>query len=193
MHISMSNLTPCGSRHPSLCPLCLHNSNHFNCRNSREQMAITHHEGVGKELELLKTGLGGTDLAGAGSANTLASRPRAQAGSQAANSSRNICAASTIARSLPTATSRGRYFMPQSGAGMMRSLVTNGSARQTRAAITSGVSTSRSDRSMQPSNAGGGEQHGFSGWRLSGLWVSQSVADPMILLIPPQSWQRILG
>ena len=32
------------------------------------------------------------------------------------NSRRNISAAFTIARSFPSATSRGKYFMPQSGA-----------------------------------------------------------------------------
>lgn len=40
----------------------------------------------------------------------------AQASARCANSSRSICAAATIARSLPMAESRGKYFMPQSGA-----------------------------------------------------------------------------
>ena len=40
------------------------------------------------------------------------------------NSLRNNFAASTIALNFPTATSRGRYFMPQSGARITRSLAT---------------------------------------------------------------------
>jgi hypothetical protein len=39
-----------------------------------------------------------------------------------------------IARILPSATSRGRYFIPQSVATMMFSGATNGSARRIRAA-----------------------------------------------------------
>ena len=41
-----------------------------------------------------------------------------------ANSARSNRAPSTIARSLPSATSRGRYFMPQSGARMTFSFAT---------------------------------------------------------------------
>jgi hypothetical protein len=39
-----------------------------------------------------------------------------------------------IARILPSATSRGRYFIPQSVATMMFSGATNGNARRIRAA-----------------------------------------------------------
>jgi hypothetical protein len=49
-------------------------------------------------------------------------------------SARMICAPSTIARILPNAASRGRYFIPQSGATMMSCAATNGKARRMRAA-----------------------------------------------------------
>ena len=51
---------------------------------------------------------------------------------------RRIFAAATIARSLPTAVSRGRYFMPQSGARITFSALMYGSARWIRAATISG-------------------------------------------------------
>src|SRR6185436_7141440 len=53
-----------------------------------------------------------------------------------------IRAPSTIAFILASATSCGRYFKPQSGATMIRSALTNGSARRMRAATVSGLSTS---------------------------------------------------
>ncbi len=66
------------------------------------------------------------------------------------NSFLTIFAPSTIARILPFATSRGRYFIPQSVATRMSCGVTNGSARRIRAATVSGVSTLMSERSMVP-------------------------------------------
>ena len=60
---------------------------------------------------------------------------------------RTIAAPCTIARILPSATSRGRYFIPQSVATMMFSGATKGSACRIRAATFSGVSTAMSDRS----------------------------------------------
>src|SRR6185503_2604964 len=65
-------------------------------------------------------------------------------------SERRIRAASTMERILPSATSRGRYFMPQSGARIMSSGRTNAMAFFTRAATVCGVSTFASERSMQP-------------------------------------------
>ena len=47
-------------------------------------------------------------------------------------------AAAAIARILPSADSRGRYFMPQSGASTTRSASTYGSARRTRSATVCG-------------------------------------------------------
>ena len=55
-----------------------------------------------------------------------------------------------MARILPNATSRGRYFRPQSGATTIRSAATWGSACRMRAATVSGVSTVLSARSMTP-------------------------------------------
>ena len=67
------------------------------------------------------------------------------------NSCRTMFAPSTIARILPKATSRGRYFSPQSGATTMRSADTWDSARLIRAATVSGLSIAMSDRSSVPS------------------------------------------
>jgi hypothetical protein len=67
-----------------------------------------------------------------------------------ASSSRSSLAPSTRDFILPFATSRGRYFIPQSGATMTSSAATYGSARRMRAATTSGVSTRKSARSMTP-------------------------------------------
>ena len=59
-------------------------------------------------------------------------------------------APSTIALIFPKAMSRGRYFIPQSGA-MMRSLAsTKGRARRIRWATVTGVSTAGSERSSTP-------------------------------------------
>src|SRR5208282_309102 len=63
---------------------------------------------------------------------------------------RSRAAAAVSAVSLPKATSRGRYFMPQSGASTWRSGGTYGSARRTRASTVSGDSTVRSFRSSTP-------------------------------------------
>src|SRR5205823_8736030 len=65
-------------------------------------------------------------------------------------SERTRRAPSTIAFILPNATSRGRYFKPQSGATTIRSALTCGSARRIRAATTSGVSISFFERSRTP-------------------------------------------
>src|SRR5690606_15785768 len=67
-----------------------------------------------------------------------------------ASSSRTMRAPSTIAFILPNATSRGRYLSPQSGATMIFSAGTCGSARRMRAATVSGVSTSCVERSSTP-------------------------------------------
>src|SRR5690606_13502539 len=67
-----------------------------------------------------------------------------------ASSARTIAAPSAIAFILPNATSRGRYLSPQSGATMIFSAGTCGSARRMRAATVSGVSTSCVDRSSTP-------------------------------------------
>ena len=67
-----------------------------------------------------------------------------------ASSWRTILAPSTIAHIFSKAMSRGRYFRPQSGATMMRSAGTCGSARRMRAATVSGVSTLMSERSSTP-------------------------------------------
>ena len=55
-----------------------------------------------------------------------------------------------MACNLPKATSRGRYFMPQSGATMTSAALMYGNARRMRAATSSGVSTSLVERSMTP-------------------------------------------
>src|SRR5262249_42739483 len=65
-------------------------------------------------------------------------------------SARSSCAPSTIARILPSATARGRYFMPQSGATLTSSGGTSFNARRMRSATCRGVSTRMSDRSMHP-------------------------------------------
>src|SRR5690606_6407349 len=67
-----------------------------------------------------------------------------------ASSARTIAAPSAIAFILPKATSRGRYLSPQSGATMIFSAGTCGSARRMRAATVSGVSTSCVERSSTP-------------------------------------------
>ena len=59
-------------------------------------------------------------------------------------------APATIASSLRNASSRGRYFMPQSGATTSRSGGTTSSARRIRSATTSGVSASGEPRSSTP-------------------------------------------
>src|SRR5438552_3302924 len=64
---------------------------------------------------------------------------------------RRIFAPSTMAFIFPKATSRGRYFIPQSGARMTSSGFTCLSALFTRSATFCGVSTVMSERSMQPS------------------------------------------
>src|SRR5215813_5281023 len=69
---------------------------------------------------------------------------------RAPSSARSICGAATIDPSLPRATSRGRYFIPQSGARMTFSGLTKVSARLMRATTASGVSTIMSSRSRQP-------------------------------------------
>src|SRR5439155_15163696 len=63
---------------------------------------------------------------------------------------RRIFAPSTIAFIFPKATSRGRYFIPQSGARMTSSGFTCLSALCIRSAIFCGVSTVMSERSRQP-------------------------------------------
>src|SRR4051812_32027159 len=67
------------------------------------------------------------------------------------SSPRTMCAPCTIARSLPSAMSRGRYFMPQSGATTRRSAGTTFSAALIRPAIASADSTFMSPRSSTPS------------------------------------------
>src|SRR5438309_764293 len=62
----------------------------------------------------------------------------------------NVLAPSTNARSLPKATSRGRYFMPQSGARIRRSGSTYCKAEPILPATVSGVSTSISPRFKTP-------------------------------------------
>src|SRR5262249_39939812 len=69
---------------------------------------------------------------------------------RAPSSARSIFAAATIDVSLPRATSRGRYFIPQSGARMTFSGLTKVSARLMRATTVSGVSTILSSSSRQP-------------------------------------------
>src|SRR5881396_1672221 len=63
---------------------------------------------------------------------------------------RRIFAPSTMAFIFPKATSRGRYFIPQSGATMTFSLFTNLRAFLIRSATCCGVSTAMSERSRQP-------------------------------------------
>src|SRR5438094_1644571 len=65
-------------------------------------------------------------------------------------SARSSFAPSTIARIFASATSRGRYFMPQSGATITSSGLTYLSAFLSRFATSAGVSTVMSERSMQP-------------------------------------------
>ena len=50
----------------------------------------------------------------------------------------------------PNADTRGKYFIPQSGASTSRSGLMNGNARRIRAATTTGVSTSSVDKSSTP-------------------------------------------
>src|SRR5436190_4346570 len=64
---------------------------------------------------------------------------------------RRIFAPSTMAFIFPKATSRGRYFIPQSGARMTSSGFTCLSALFIRSTTFCGVSTVMSERSMQPS------------------------------------------
>src|SRR5829696_6791983 len=59
-------------------------------------------------------------------------------------------AAPAMARIFPSALARGRYFIPQSVAMMIRSGDAYGKARRTRSATSSTDSTSWSDRSMTP-------------------------------------------
>lgn len=66
------------------------------------------------------------------------------------NSCRTILAPWTNAHSLPKATSRGRYFMPQSGARIRRSGSTYCKATRILPATISGVSTSISPRFKTP-------------------------------------------
>ena len=61
-----------------------------------------------------------------------------------------MAAPSAMAFILPKATARGRYFMPQSGATMIRSAATWGKARRMRSATVWGVSIAISDRSITP-------------------------------------------
>src|SRR5690606_11348850 len=65
-------------------------------------------------------------------------------------SPRRSFAPSTSAFILPNATSRGRYFMPQSGARITFSLGTKRSARFVRSTTSCGVSTVMSERSITP-------------------------------------------
>src|SRR5262249_12347349 len=67
------------------------------------------------------------------------------------SSCRTIFAPFAIACILPKATSRGRYFMPQSGATTIRCAGMKGKARRMRSATVSAVSTATSDRSITPS------------------------------------------
>ena len=87
---------------------------------------------------------GGTRALSAGSLKRPADSPSASGGSRqraAPSSSRTNAAPATIALSLAKATSRGRYFMPQSGATTIRSAGTWARARRIRSATTSGDST----------------------------------------------------
>src|SRR5436309_6375569 len=63
---------------------------------------------------------------------------------------RRIFAPSTMAFIFPKATSRGRYFIPQSGARMASSFFTNLRAFLIRSATCCGASTVMSERSRQP-------------------------------------------
>ncbi len=67
------------------------------------------------------------------------------------SSRRTIAAPSASARNFPKARSRGRYFIPQSGAGIRRSAATCASPLRMRAATISAVSTSALPRSSTPS------------------------------------------
>src|SRR5262249_47449536 len=60
-------------------------------------------------------------------------------------------APATSAASLPKATSRGRYFIPQSGAATSRAAGTRASAARNRPATCSAVSIRESARSITPS------------------------------------------
>jgi hypothetical protein len=62
-----------------------------------------------------------------------------------------VAAAAARERILPAAEARGRYFRPQSLDSMSRSTSTWSSARRTRSATVSGVSTSGVERSRTPS------------------------------------------
>src|SRR5689334_22181924 len=66
------------------------------------------------------------------------------------NSARSRRAASTMDLSLPKAESRGRNFIPQSGARITSCGSMNSSARLMRATTVSGDSTSGVERSMHP-------------------------------------------
>src|SRR5438132_1883199 len=66
------------------------------------------------------------------------------------SSARMSFAPSTIAFIFPNAASRGKYFIPQSGATTTRSGATKGRARRMRAATFSGVSTVTSFKSITP-------------------------------------------
>ena len=66
------------------------------------------------------------------------------------SSSRRMRAAPAMARILPSALARGRYFMPQSVAMAIFSGVVWSNARRTRSATVSADSTSWSDRSITP-------------------------------------------
>src|SRR6266853_4341591 len=66
------------------------------------------------------------------------------------SSERTSFAPATIAFNFSNATSRGRYFIPQSGATMTFSGATKGRAQRMRAATFSGVSTVMSFKSITP-------------------------------------------
>jgi len=66
------------------------------------------------------------------------------------SSSRNTAAACAMARILPAADARGRYFIPQSGAITSWRAGRYGYARRTRSATTSAVSTDGVERSSAP-------------------------------------------
>src|SRR5262249_7265654 len=74
-----------------------------------------------------------------------------QALHSSSSSARINAAPRTMAVSFAKATSRVRYFMPQSGATISRSAGTYGSARRIRSATCSADSTSPVDRSRTPS------------------------------------------
>src|SRR5690606_28587957 len=85
-------------------------------------------------------------------ATFLKTRAAAPAGTSGQlSSARSTRAAPASARSLPYADSRGRYFMPQSGARTSRSGAWWAKARRALAATVSTLSTSGVDRSSTPS------------------------------------------